>query len=275
MGMIRGMTGFGCAAVTYGEIQGMLEIKSVNHRYLDTSFYLPIGFASIENKIRDIVQEYLERGRVTISFKIISGPLQIFDFNKEAVRKYLKYAQVLKKEFGLNDHLTLSDLTRLPGVLESKEMMLNAEELWPVLEGELRKALLQLDSMRHREGRSLARDVTKRLHEMGSQIKIIQRRCAIILKEKKKILNPEEFSSFQKNSDVHEELSRLIHYIDEFKPLFKSENAIGKKMDFIAQEMQRETNTIGSKLQDKVVANSVIALKSKIEKIREQSQNIE
>jgi len=269
------MTGFGSVSLAKGTLKGTLEVKSVNHRYLDISYYLPAGFAAAENKIREIVQGYVERGRLTISLKVTSKPPVIFEFNKEAVKAYLKYAQVLKKEFGLDDGLRLSDLIKLPGVLDAREGVFNAEALGPVLETSVRKALAQLNAMRDREGRSLARDLLKRLGEMAAQIKKIESRSIGILHEKKKRLTGEEFSSFQKNSDVSEEATRLAHYIDEFKRLLKTDQAVGKKMDFIAQEMQRETNTIGSKLQDKQVVDCVIALKSKIEKIREQSQNIE
>ena len=129
--------------------------------------------------------------------------------------------------------------------------------------------------MRQREGRSLIADMNKLLNLMLLQTKKIRMRSGIILKEKRKLLTDEEFSSFQKGADINEELSRLIHHIEEFRILLRSDIAVGKKLDFIAQEMQRETNTIGSKLQDKVVSNAVIALKSKVEKIREQSQNVE
>ena len=121
----------------------------------------------------------------------------------------------------------------------------------------------------------MAVDVGDKTKRMLLQVKKIRARAAIILKQKKKKLTVEEFKSFQKNIDIEEEITRLSHYIYEVKQLLKSLVPIGKKMDFIAQEMQRETNTIGSKLQDSAVSNAVIALKSKIEKIREQSQNIE
>ena len=129
--------------------------------------------------------------------------------------------------------------------------------------------------MRRSEGRSLAADVANQLKRMTLQTKKIQKKAKFILNEKKKKLTNEEFRSLQRSSDVNEEVTRLLHYIDEIKPLLKGKISVGKKIDFIAQEMQRETNTIGSKLQDKVVSNAVIALKSKIEKIREQAQNIE
>jgi uncharacterized protein (TIGR00255 family) len=166
-------------------------------------------------------------------------------------------------------------LVRLPGVLETKETALDPEALWPTLEKGFSKAVKSLVAMRVSEGKTLARDVMDKLKSMSLQIKKIQKKIQIILNEQKAKLTNEEFGSFQRSSDVNEEITRLMHYIDEIKPLLKSETTVGKKIDFIAQEMQRETNTIGSKLQDKVVSNAVISLKSKIEKIREQSQNIE
>ena len=159
--------------------------------------------------------------------------------------------------------------------MKGREKWLSPEELWPTIEKSARLALKSLVSMRQREGRSLIADMNKLLNLMLLQTKKIRMRSGIILKEKRKLLTDEEFSSFQKGADINEELSRLIHHIEEFRILLRSDIAVGKKLDFIAQEMQRETNTIGSKLQDKVVSNAVIALKSKVEKIREQSQNVE
>jgi len=188
---------------------------------------------------------------------------------------HLKNINRLKKEFGIKGDLSLPDLVRLPGVLETREIMVDPEVLWPAMEKCFKRALRGLVSMRRSEGRSLAADVMDKLRRMSLEVKKIRNKAKAILSEKKKKLTVEEFRSFQRGSDVNEEITRLLHYIDEIKPLLKSTVSVGKKIDFIAQEMQRETNTIGSKLQDKVVSNAVIALKSKIEKIREQAQNIE
>ena len=273
--MIKGMTGFGCSSLSIDRIKGIVEIKSLNHRYMDINYFLPIGFSSIESKIRENVQKEIERGRITISLKITDKPFNVLDFNKDAVKKYLKYSQVLKKEFNLNDSLALSDLIKLPGVVESKESVLNPELMWPAIEKSIKASLTELHRMRKSEGKSLSVDISDKLKKMLGEIKKIQQRKEFLLKEKKSKMTAEEFSSFQKSNDIHEELSRLAHYIDEVKQLLKADSAVGKKLDFIAQEMQRETNTIGSKLQDQVVSSSVISLKSKIEKIREQAQNIE
>jgi len=273
--MIRGMTGFGQAQLSTSKLKAIIEIKCVNHRYLDVNYFLPPGFGYMENIIRQIIQSDIYRGRVTISMKITKKEVAEVALNKDIARKHLRNIKQLKKEFGIKGALTLPDLVNLPGVLEAKEAEVNQKALRPILEKCFQKAIRGLVIMRRSEGRSLVADVSDQLKRMSLQVKRIQKKAKSILSDKKKKLTSEEFRSFQRGSDVNEEITRLLHFIDEIKPLLKSKIAVGKKIDFIAQEMQRETNTIGSKLQDKVVSNAVIALKSKIEKIREQAQNIE
>jgi uncharacterized protein (TIGR00255 family) len=273
--MIRGMTGFGTAQVSSGAVKAIVEIKSVNHRFLDVIYYLPIGFASLENKIRAIVQKYIERGRVTVSVKITAKPGQAVSFNKDVVRVYLKYAQALNKEFHLKNDLSVADIMQLPGVFETQEVFVEADAFWPQVENGLKKSLEQLIQMRGREGRSLVQDISGQLREMSSRVVKIRSKYRNLLSAKKKNSSADEIVSFEKGSDINEELSRLGHFIDELKLILKKSNSVGKDIDFVAQEMQRETNTIGSKVQDKEVSKSVIALKSSIEKIREQAQNIE
>lgn len=273
--MIKGMTGFGQAQLKAGQVKALIEIKSVNHRYLDINYFLPVGFGSSENKMRQLIQRMLHRGRVTVSMKITHKEATQAILHKDVARSHIKNINRLKKEFGIKGELDLSDLANLPGVLETRETMVGPDEIKGALDSAFNKALNGLVQMRRREGRSLAADVSEQLRRMKLQIKKIQRKAKSIMSEKKKKLSTEEFRAVQRNCDVNEEITRLAHYIDEIKPLLKSTIAVGKKIDFIAQEMQRETNTIGSKLQDKVVVNAVISLKSKIEKIREQAQNIE
>lgn len=273
--MIKGMTGFGNAVLSAGKIKGVVEIKSQNHRYFDIVYYLPLGFGSLENKIRQLINAEVSRGRVTVAIKITEKPVEHLNFNREAVKEYLKYARVLTKEFNLENNLKLADLIKLPGVVEAEEPVLDAEALWPAIEKSLKTSLRGLMAMRRSEGRSLAADVNGVLKRMSAQIKKIEARAEMLLRQKKKILSDEEMVSFQKSIDINEEITRLKHYIDEFKTLARTKAGVGKKMDFVAQEMQRETNTIGAKLQDNVVSNAVIALKSKVEKLREQAQNIE
>lgn len=273
--MIKGMTGFGSAELSTKLFKMIVEIKTLNHRYFDISYYLPSGFGFVENKIRQMIQKNIERGRITISVKFIQKSSHTISLNKEILKKHIQYAHAISREFGIKNDLVLSDFVKLPGVLEAKEAVLVPEDEWNNLEKCLTKALEGLNKMRESEGKSLAVDVKKNLDEMLLQIKKIQTRGKIIHSEKKKSLTVDEFTSFQKSADINEETSRLAHYIDETKILLKSQTSVGKRMDFIAQEMQRETNTIGSKVQDKIISNAVIQLKSRVEKIREQAQNIE
>jgi len=272
--MLSGMTGFGSIEKSVGKIKFVIEIKSQNHRYLDIVFYLPTGFASAESKIRDLISKEIQRGRVIVSVKIVEKAAQSLTFNKDVVKDYLHHAGVIKKEFGLVNDIGLSDILRLPGVFETRESFVSAEEAWPTIESGIRKTLQSLLVMRRREGKSLVADFRAVLKRMVQQTKKIEARTKVLVNEKKKKAAPDEFSSFQKSNDINEEVTRLGHYIEEFTLLLKS-SLVGKKMDFVAQEMQRETNTIGSKVQDQVVSNAVIALKSKIEKLREQAQNVE
>ena len=273
--MITGMTGFGACEVTLGKIKGIVEIKTVNHRYLDLAFYLPVGFSSLEDKIQKIVASHMKRGRVTVSVKITDRPQTSIVLNQEAVKRYLDFGKALGAKHHIKNDLTVADIMRFPGVVETKEVFVQAADLWPALEKSLQKAAAGVVLMRRREGKALSVDINGQLKRMLLQISTIKGRISSLLKESKAKLSPEEFSSYQKSNDINEELSRLAHYIDEARILLKQAEGAGKKLDFIAQEMQRETNTIGSKVQDKEVAAAVIAIKSKVEKIREQSNNVE
>jgi len=273
--MITGMTGFGAGEVTFGKIKGIVEIKTVNHRYLDLAFYLPVGFSSLEDKIQKIVASHMKRGRVTVSVKITERPQTNIILNQDAVKRYLDFAKSLGEKHHIKNDITVADIMRLPGVVEAKEVFVQAADLWPILEKSLNKAVAGVVVMRRREGKALSADINDQLKCMLQQISLIKNRTNSLLKEAKAKMTSEEFSSYQKSNDINEELSRLAHYIDEAKMLLKQADGAGKKLDFIAQEMQRETNTIGSKVQDKEVSAAVIAIKSKVEKIREQSNNVE
>jgi len=273
--MITGMTGFGAGEVSVGKVKGNVEVKTVNHRYLDVAFYLPVGFSSLEDKIQKILAGKIKRGRVTVSVKITERPQTSITLNQEAVKRYLEFARSLGEKHRIKNDITVADIMRLPGVVEAKEVFVQAGDIWPVLERSLQKAVAGVVVMRRREGKALCADINDQLKRMLLQMGTIKARINTLLKESKGTMSSEEFSSYQKSNDINEEISRLSHYIDEAKALLRQAEGSGKKLDFIAQEMQRETNTIGSKVQDKVVAAAVIAIKSKVEKIREQSNNVE
>ncbi len=273
--MINGMTGFGASDLTFGKIRGTVEIKSVNHRYLDIVYYLPSGFISYEDKIQKRIGRYIKRGRLTVSVRIIDKPEMMITLNRFAVKRYMDFAKNLTKNLHLKNDLSTADLLKLPGVVEVKEVFVGAAQIWPLVEKALDKALASVVAMRKREGRSLATDINEQLNRMTMRIRQIKARVNDILKEKRTTFKGEEFLSFQKSNDINEEMARLLHHINEAKALLKTMEGGGKKLDFIAQEMQREINTIGSKVQDKEISANVIAMKSKVEKIREQANNVE
>ncbi len=273
--MISGMTGFGAADFSVAKIKGTVEIKTVNHRYLDPAYYLPSGFSSYEERISKLVAKNLKRGRVTISVKITEKPSVNIVLNQDAVKRYIDFGKSLSKQFRMNNDLSTADIMRLPGVVEAKEVFVEANTLWPVVAKAIDKALVSVVAMRRREGSSLKMDIGGQLGRMQKCINQIKTRAQGLLKQKKGTSTPEEFAIYQKSNDINEELSRLSHHIDEAKALLSLSQEAGKKLDFIAQEMQRETNTIGSKVQDKEISANVIALKSKVEKIREQANNVE
>ncbi len=274
MEMIKGMTGFGQALFSKGKIKGAVEIKSVNHKYLDVTYYLPNGFGSIEGRIKNVLQKDVQRGRVTVSLKFLEKPETTINLHKETVRLYLAHMRSLQKEFKLQGSIGLGDVLHLPGVFESKDVIITPESIWPDVEKAFRRAVKALTDMRKKEGQSIVRDMTAQLKQMSASVVLIKARAKIILDEKKKNLNSEEVTSFQKSNDVNEEIERLSHYVVEVRGLLKK-NEAGKQVDFYAQEMHREINTIGSKIQDKIVSQHVVGIKSLIDKIREQAQNIE
>ena len=273
--MIKGMTGFGASDISVGKVKSIVEIKTVNHRYLDLAYYLPSGFSSLEERIHKIIAKDIKRGRVTVSIKITEKPQMTIVLNEEVVERYKEFGKSLSRRFGMANNLTVSDIMRMPGVVEAKEVFVDAASIWPALEKGLLKATASVVAMRRREGKSLESDIGGQLTRMLKRISQIKARCNALLKEKKQAVSNEEFSAYQKSNDINEELSRLAHHIAEAKALLKGTHEAGKKLDFIAQEMQRETNTVGSKVQDKEISAAVIAIKSKVEKIREQANNVE
>lgn len=273
--MISGMTGFGAADFSIAKVKGTVEIKTVNHRYLDPAYYLPSGFSLYEERIAKLVAKNLKRGRVTISVRITEKPQVNVAINQDAVKRYMDFGKNLSKQFRINNDLNVADIMRLPGVVEAKEMFVDAPTLWPAVAKAIDKALSSVVAMRKREGVSLRADISGQLVRMHKRIGQIKARVLRLLKDKRTATGQEEFAAYQKSSDISEELSRLAHHIDEAKKLLVLSEEAGKKLDFIAQEMQRETNTIGSKVQDKEISAIVIALKSKVEKIREQANNVE
>jgi len=272
--MIRGMTGFGQAK---GEAAGgrfVLEIKSLNHKFLDVVLHLPPGFNVFESRINKLVQKKTRRGRITVALNFSLPPKQNIVLNKSLALDYYKSLKALNKQLGLNDAIKLNDVVSLSGVVEIQGAKISSD-IWPKINTALNQALSALIKMREQEGASIYQDVNSKLQQLQSTLAQIPSRAKVIVTQKSKSLPQEELGLFLKNSDINEEVSRLKYHINNFQKKLRMPVVSGKELDFIAQELQREINTVGAKLPDTQITSSVIKIKDLIEKIREQLQNVE
>ncbi len=272
--MIRGMTGFGQAT---GEASGgrfVLEIKSLNHKFLDVVLHLPPGFNIFENRINKLVQKKIRRGRITVALNFSSPPKQSIVLNKSLAQDYYKSLKALSKQLGMSDTIRISDIISLSGVVEIQSAKISSD-MWPKVNAAFDAAFNALIKMREQEGSSIYQDVNSKLQQLQGLLSQIPNRAKAIIAQKSKSLSHEELPLFLKNSDINQEVSRLKYHIGNFQKKLKMPVVSGKELDFISQELQREINTVGAKLPDMQITSWVIKIKDLIEKIREQLQNVE
>lgn len=294
------MTGYGQSSLQYAGYKVEIEIKSVNHRYCEVVLRLPREWTCFEDILRRTVQQYVKRGRIDIYINK-EAELENAAFatlNHSAVKAYLQAVDVLNVEYGLEGTLTVKDLLALPDVLLSSEHLpavddVDMEQWGEVLQEGLQKALESLLLMRSKEGQHLVRDVEQRLQRLQviydemitlaphvveeHRIKLRQRLSelqdnAFTLDESKFGM---EIALYADRSNIDEELIRLGSHFMQCKELLLADEAIGRKLDFLIQEMNREVNTIGSKANHLPLVTRVVEMKAEIEKIREQAANIE
>ncbi len=275
--MIKSMTGFGSfevETVRHGKVS--VEIRSTNHKFLETSLHLPEGSLSLEEKIKKTIEKRVKRGRLNCVVNLADRRSGTAFINKPLLKKYIKKVNSIRKEFNLKEGLNINELIRLPGVLTFEEERISPEHLWPKLHAALSSAMDELVSARGKEGAALQKFLKELAAELKAAIlninKILKGAIRLKLRE---FSTDEERAIFLKGTDTQEEIDRLNFHIDNFRAKVTSGGAIGKELDFIAQEMQREANTLGAKTFDVRVSSQVLRMKSLIEKIREQVQNIE
>ncbi|MFH0839102.1 MAG: YicC/YloC family endoribonuclease [Candidatus Omnitrophota bacterium] len=296
--MVRSMTGFGRAELktAFGIIA--VEIRSFNHKFFEISQRLPVDFLDFEDKIKEHVQEKIKRGRLnlTLTFTNTAGrdayTAKKIIVNKKLASEYCRSLTGLKRHLGMQEEISLAQILSLPGVMTLKESQVHIHRLWPVVKRVIDKAVCGLIVMREKEGRHLYRDVVTHLRMIEkSLMKIIKfqpeaitrfkQRLLLRIKElgSKNLLDQErlvsEIAVFVRNSDITEELTRLKSHIANLGKILIREDELGRKLDFIAQELNREINTIGSKAESFDISKEAIEIKSCIDKIREQVQNIE
>lgn len=292
--MIKSMTGFGRCETAGKDRKLTVEMKSVNHRYLDITIKMPKKLNFFETAIRAELKNYITRGKVDIfiTYEDYSEGSGCVLYNKAIAKEYLKYLRQMAEEFGLEDDIRVSTLSRYPEVLVMEEQNIDEEELWKDLQGALAGAAENFVRTRVAEGESLQRDINEKLNRMLEHVDFIVERSPKLIQDYKEKLREKvrellddvqidenrlymEVTLFADKSCVDEELVRLRTHVESTKKTLAVGGSVGRKLDFIAQEMNREANTILSKANDLEISERAIELKNEIEKVREQIQNIE
>ena len=292
--MIKSMTGFGRCEVAEAERKITVEMKSVNHRYLDVSMKMPKKLNFFEASIRSLLKEYIQRGKVDLflSYEDFTESGGTVRYNREAAAEYLKYLKQMEEEFSLKNDVSVTALARFPEVFSLEEADLDEEGIWKTLEKALRGAAESLMRTRISEGEALKNDLLTKLDGMLEHVAFIEARAPQIMAEYRQNLEAKvkelladaqvdesrlamEVMIFADKVCVDEELVRLRSHIETTRKTLLEGGSVGRKLDFIAQEMNREANTILSKTGDLTTSDHAIELKTEIEKVREQIQNIE
>lgn len=292
--MIKSMTGFGRCEFTDEKRKFTVELKSVNHRYLDVNIKMPKKLNFFESSIRALLKEYIERGKVDvyITYEDYTEDNYALKYNASLAVQYLNYLNNMAEEFGLENDIRVSNLSRYPDVLVMEEQDVDEKELWDGLEHALRGACEQFVASRIKEGENLKGDLIDKLDDMISYVDFIEKRSPQIMEEYRRRLEDKikeilgdrqmddgriatEVTIYADKICVDEETVRLRSHINTTKDTLLEGGSIGRKLDFIAQEMNREANTILSKANNIEISDTGINLKTSIEKVREQIQNIE
>ncbi|MCM3337184.1 YicC family protein [Paenibacillus sp. MER TA 81-3] len=294
--MVYSMTGYGQSAREIGGYKLSIEVKSVNHRYCEIMLRMPREWTSYEDRLRRIVQQHVKRGRIDVFInKEREGEAKtLVEINDQTLEAYMQASQLLRDKYGVSGELSVDDWLRLPDIITIREeTSWSEEELASCLESGLTEAMDGLCRMRAMEGSHLNRDLAERLGRLQSLHMEMMEWAPVVVTEYRTKLKQRiellldanssfddhkfgmEVALFAERSNIDEELTRLKSHFGQFGQLLHSSEPIGRKLDFLIQEMNRETNTIGSKANHLELVNRVVDMKAELEKIREQAANIE
>lgn len=292
--MIKSMTGFGRGSAQQEGKEFTVEIKTVNHRYVDIFVKYPRQLSFLEDKVREVVGKSLSRGKIDvyISFEDKGEDSKTVLLDEALAKAYISAIGLLKEKFELSDDASVSLISRFPDVLRVEKVEADEEKLWALLKTALESALESLIAMRIKEGDELKNSLLEKADFIESVLKLISQRSPEVVREYKAKLESRikeimeqqvvdenrlamEVAIFADRCSIDEEIVRLGSHISQLRDTLNAKQPVGRKLDFLVQEMNREINTIGSKANDLVITKNVIDLKSEIEKIREQIQNIE
>lgn len=291
--MVKSMTGYGKSTLSINSREYQVEIKTVNHKYLDTSIRMPRCLSSLEEDVRKEIASNLKRGKVEVSINFENHGKNINNIviNTELAKDYIRSLKKLADEEGLEANIEVTEITKLPDVLTIKEDLDN-DEIKKELLQVVQDAVNQLIEMRKKEGQKISVAILEKIDKINSKILdisslsigLIDEYIVKLEKRIKELLKTDDIDKsrlmqevviFADKCSVEEEVTRLKSHIEQLKELINSDGATGKKMDFLIQEMNREINTIGSKANNLDITNNVVEVKTIIEDIREQIQNIE
>lgn len=288
------MTGYGHAQKTVHGRDITVEIKSVNHKFFDFSARTSRGYSFIDDKLRNFVKEHIARGKIDVYVSIVNVDDKAADviLNESLAAGYVKALRKLKEKFGLTDDISVSTVARYSDIFTVKKKDEDEDEIWADISPILEEAIANFIEMRTVEGQKLHADVLSRMNYILEIVGKIEERSPQTLADYSARLRTKieelkgdttideqrlltEIAIFADKIAVDEETVRLRSHFDQMKSMLDSGEAVGRKLDFIVQEMNREVNTVGSKAQDAEIAHMVVDIKAEIEKIREQIQNIE
>lgn len=292
--MIKSMTGFGRSEIVKGNRKISVEIKSVNHRYLEAGIKMPKKLNVFESRMRDLLKKYAARGKIDIfiNYEDDSENQVNLKFNQNIADEYMTIFNNMSEKYNLKNDMTVGGLARFPEVITMDEVQEDEEELWHFIEEAMKAALEQFVNTRILEGENLKKDLLGKLDHMEELVAFVEKRSPEIMKEYRSKLESKvkellgdttidesriatEVIIYADKICIDEETVRLRSHIEHARKCLNEDGGIGRKMDFIAQEMNREANTTLSKANDIEISNAAIDLKTEIEKVREQIQNIE
>lgn len=292
--MIKSMTGFGRSEIVKGNRKISVEIKSVNHRYLEAGIKMPKKLNVFESRMRDLLKKYATRGKIDIfiNYEDDSESQVNLKFNQNIADEYMAIFNNMSEKYNFKNDMTVGGLARFPEVITMDEVQEDEEELWHFIEEAMKAALEQFVNTRILEGENLKKDLLGKLDHMEELVAFVEKRSPEIMKEYRSKLESKvkellgdttidesriatEVIIYADKICVDEETVRLRSHIEHARKCLNEDGGIGRKMDFIAQEMNREANTTLSKANDIEISNAAIDLKTEIEKVREQIQNIE
>lgn len=292
--MIKSMTGYGSAKGTAQELEITVELKSVNNRYLDTSVRMPRSFLFAEDAVKSAVQSHISRGKVDVYISVDSsgaGEMNV-KVNEALLKGYIAAISHIAAEYKLPNDMSAMSVSRFPDVLELEKKDMDSDAISEAIVSITEQALRDFDDMRIREGEKLREDVLNRLGTIDSLVSTVEEKAPQTVEDYRNRLYQKmsevldtagidenrilaEAAIFADHIAVDEETVRLRSHMSQLETMMNGSSPIGRKTDFLIQEFNREANTIGSKCQNSDIAHTVVDLKSEIEKIREQIQNIE